>query len=266
MSYLEFIGFFGAFLTGIVIGLFGGGGSILAVPIFVYLFKLNPVIATSYSMFVVGSSAAIGTLINLKKKLIEYKTANIFTLPALVSVFLTRRFLIPNIPDVLLSFESFDITKEMGLMLFFSSIIILSSVLMMKKPKTEAVSNLKTKKKYSLLVFIGLGVGILTGLVGAGGGFIIVPALVLFARLTIKQAVATSLIIITFNSLIGFSSDVSFLEIEWDFLILFTTLSISGIFVGTYISNYVRESTLKTNFARFMIVMAMVIIFKELNS
>ena len=128
------------------------------------------------------------------------------------------------------------------------------------------VLTLKTKKKYSLLVFIGLGVGILTGLVGAGGGFIIVPALVLFARLTIKQAVATSLIIITFNSLIGFSSDVSFLEIEWDFLILFTTLSISGIFVGTYISNYVRESTLKTNFARFMIVMAMVIIFKELNS
>jgi hypothetical protein len=266
MSYLEFIGYFGAFLTGIVIGLFGGGGSILAVPIFVYLFKLNPVIATSYSMFVVGSSAAIGTLINLKKKLIEYETAVIFTLPALVSVFLTRRFLIPNIPEVLLSFESFDITKEMGLMLFFSSIIMLSSVLMMKKPKTEAVSNLKTKKKYSLLVFIGLGVGILTGLVGAGGGFIIVPALVLFARLTIKQAVATSLIIITFNSLIGFSSDVSFLEIEWDFLILFTTLSISGIFVGTYISNYVRESTLKTNFARFMIVMAMVIIFKELNS
>ena len=103
MSYLEFIGFFGAFLTGIVIGLFGGGGSILAVPIFVYLFKLNPVIATSYSMFVVGSSAAIGTLINLKKKLVEYKTAVIFTLPALVSVFLTRRFVIPNIPDVLCS-------------------------------------------------------------------------------------------------------------------------------------------------------------------
>ena len=266
MSYLEFIGFFGAFLTGIVIGLFGGGGSILAVPIFVYLFKLNPVIATSYSMFVVGFTAAIGTLINLKKKLIEYKTAVIFTLPALVSVSLTRRFVIPNIPDVLLSFESFHITKEMGLMLFFSSIIILSSVFMMKKSKTETVSNLNTKKSYVLLIFIGLGVGVLTGLVGAGGGFIIVPALILFARLTIKQAVATSLIIITFNSLIGFSSDVSFLKIEWDFLMLFTALSILGIFVGTYISNYVRESTLKINFARFMIVMAAVIIFKELSS
>ena len=266
MSYLEFIGFFGAFLTGIVIGLFGGGGSILAVPIFVYLFKLNPVIATSYSMFVVGSSAAIGTLINLKKKLIEYKTALIFTLPALVSVFLTRRFVIPNIPDVLLSFESFDMTKEMGLMLFFSSIIMLSSVLMMKKSKTEPTTNTTSKKSYGLLIFIGLGIGVLTGLVGAGGGFIIVPALVLFAKLSIKQAVATSLIIITFNSLIGFSSDLSILKIEWDFLLFFTTLSILGIFVGTYISNYVRESTLKTNFARFMIVMAVVIVFKELTS
>ena len=265
MSYLEFIGFFGAFLTGIVIGLFGGGGSILAVPIFVYLFKLNPVIATSYSMFVVGSSAAIGTLINLKKKLVEYNTALIFTLPALVSVFLTRRFVIPNIPDVLLSFESFDMTKEMGLMLFFSSIIMLSSVLMMKKTKTEPTTNTTSKKSYGLLIFIGLGIGVLTGLVGAGGGFIIVPALVLFARLTIKQAVATSLIIITFNSLIGFSSDLSILKIEWDFLMLFTALSILGIFVCTYISNYERESTLKTNSARFLIVMAAVIIFKELT-
>lgn len=265
MSYLESIGFFGAFLTGIVIGLFGGGGSILAVPIFVYLFKLNPVIATSYSMFVVGSSAAIGTLINIKKKLIEYKTAVVFTLPALVSVFLTRRFLIPNIPDTLLSFESFDITKEMGLMLFFSSIIILSSILMIRNSIGVATKT-TTKKNYGLLIFIGLGVGVLTGLLGAGGGFIIVPALVMFARLTIKQAVATSLIIITFNSLIGFSSDVFLLKIEWNFLTLFTALSVVGIFVGTYISSFVRESTLKINFARFMIVMAAVIIFKELTS
>ena len=265
MSYLESIGFFGAFLTGIVIGLFGGGGSILAVPIFVYLFKLNPVIATSYSMFVVGSSAAIGTLINIKKKLIEYKTAVVFTLPALVSVFLTRRFLIPNIPDTLLSFESFDITKEMGLMLFFSSIIILSSILMIRNSLGVATKT-TTKKNYGLLIFIGLGVGVLTGLLGAGGGFIIVPALVMFARLTIKQAVATSLIIITFNSLIGFSSDVFLLKIEWNFLTLFTALSVAGIFIGTYISSFVRESTLKINFARFMIVMAAVIIFKELFS
>jgi len=264
MNYLEVVGFFGAFLTGIVIGLFGGGGSILAVPIFVYLFKLNPVIATSYSMFVVGFSSAIGTLINIKKKLIAYKTAVIFTLPALVSVYITRRFLIPNIPDILFSIEGYDITKKMSLMLFFSFVIVLSSVLMLKKPKTEHITNLLPKMNYKLLVSNGLGVGVLTGLVGAGGGFIIVPALVVFARITIKQAVATSLIIITFNSLIGFASDLSLVRVEWDFLILFTSLSVAGIFVGIYFSNFIQESTLKTNFARFMIVMATVIVVKEL--
>jgi uncharacterized protein len=266
MSYLEYIGYFGAFLTGIVIGLFGGGGSILAVPIFVYLFRINPILATSYSMFVVGFSAATGTLINIKKSLIEYKTAFIFILPALLSVFLTRRFIIPSLPDVLISTGNFVFTKDMGLMLFFSFIIMLSALFMTKKTKLDSVPNLNRNVNYGLLVLIGLGVGLLTGLVGAGGGFIIVPALVLFARLTIKQAVATSLIIITFNSIIGFSSDLAFLQIEWDFLIIFTTLSVSGIFVGTYISNYVKESTLKTNFARFMIVMAFVIILKELTS
>jgi uncharacterized protein len=265
MNYLEIVGFFGAFLTGIVIGLFGGGGSILAVPIFVYFFKLNPVLATSYSMFVVGSSAAVGTIINIKKKLIAYKTAVIFTLPALVSVYMTRRFLIPNIPDILFSFKDFDITKKMVLMLLFSLVIIISSIPMMKQPITEP-NTTTSEKNYGLLIVIGLAVGVLTGLIGAGGGFIIVPALVLFARITIKQAVATSLIIIAFNSLVGFCSDLSLLKIEWDFLILFTALSILGILIGTYISSFVRESTLKTNFARFMIIMAAIIIFKELTA
>ena len=265
MNYLEIVGFFGAFLTGIVIGLFGGGGSILAVPIFVYFFKLNPVLATSYSMFVVGSSAAVGTIININKKLIAYKTAVIFTLPALVSVYMTRRFLIPNIPDILFSFKNFDITKKMVLMLLFSLVIIISSIPMMKQPITEP-NTTTSEKNYGLLIVIGLAVGVLTGLIGAGGGFIIVPALVLFARITIKQAVATSLIIIAFNSLVGFCSDLSLLKIEWDFLILFTALSILGILIGTYISSFVRESTLKTNFARFMIIMAAIIIFKELTA
>ena len=97
MNYVELIGYFAALIIGIVIGLFGGGGSILAVPVFVYLFHLNPVLATSYSLFVVGLSAAVGTLINIKKKLIEYKTALVFTVPALGSVFITRRYLITNL-------------------------------------------------------------------------------------------------------------------------------------------------------------------------
>ncbi|MDB4182793.1 TSUP family transporter [Flavobacteriaceae bacterium] len=156
MNYLELIGFFGAFVTGIIIGLFGGGGSILAVPIFVYLFQLNPILATSYSMFVVGFSAAIGTLINIRKKIIEYKTAFIFTLPALASVFITRRFIIPNLPDNVATIGSFVITKEMALMLFFSLIIILSSVFMMKKPTTvDSKSDSKRKDLFFTNYWIG---------------------------------------------------------------------------------------------------------------
>jgi uncharacterized membrane protein YfcA len=153
----------------------------------------------------------------------------------------------------------------MVLMLLFSLVIIISSIPMMKQPITEP-NTTTSEKNYGLLIVIGLAVGVLTGLIGAGGGFIIVPALVLFARITIKQAVATSLIIIAFNSLVGFCSDLSLLKIEWDFLILFTALSILGILIGTYISSFVRESTLKTNFARFMIIMAAIIIFKELTA
>lgn len=265
MNFLEMIGFFGAFLTGIIMGLFGGGGSILAVPIFVYLFQLNPIIATSYSMFVVGFSAAIGTLINIRKQLIEYKTAFIFTLPALVSVFLTRRIIIPNLPDIVATIGSFVITKEMALMLFFSLMIILSSTFMMHNSKIETSSKTISKRNDRLLLLIGLGVGLLTGFVGAGGGFIIVPALVLFAKLSIKQAVATSLIIITCNSLIGFTADLVLLQIDWRFVSFFAALSVLGIFVGTHLSSLVQESILKTNFARFMMVMAVVIIFKEFN-
>ena len=264
MSYLEFIGFFGAFLTGIVIGLFGGGGSILAVPIFVYLFKLNPVIATSYSMFVVGFSAAIGTLINIKKKLIKYKTAFVFTLPALVSVFLTRHYMIPNIPDILLSFESFNITKKMGLMLFFSLIIIMSSVFMIKKPTTVSASNLNTRRNDSYLLLIGLSVGLLTGLVGAGGGFLIVPALVLLVKLPIKKAISTSLFIISIQSLIGFLGDLNTLVIDWKFLLTFTFISILGIFIGLTLSKKISAKGLKKGFGYFTVFMAIYIVYKEL--
>ena len=172
MNYVELIGYFAALIIGIVIGLFGGGGSILAVPVFVYLFHLNPVLATSYSLFVVGLSAAVGTLINIKKKLIEYKTALVFTVPALGSVFITRRYLITNLPDTIFESGLLLITKEMALMLLFSLVIIVSALLMLKKNRLNTTQKIK-QINYNLLIVIGLGVGLLTGLVGAGGGFII---------------------------------------------------------------------------------------------
>tara|TARA_B100000497_G_C7695123_1_gene424272 strand:- start:4263 stop:5057 length:795 start_codon:yes stop_codon:yes gene_type:complete len=264
MDYMELLGYFGALIIGVVVGVFGGGGSILAVPIFVYLFHLNPIIATSYSLFVVGFSAAVGTLINIKKKLIDYKTAIIFSLPALFSVFVVRRYFIPSLPEVIFDSSSISVTKKMALMLLFSVMILLSSVSMLKKDKPLITQKLNNTN-YSFLLFIGLGVGVLTGLVGAGGGFIIVPALVIFASLKIKQAVATSLVIITVNALFGFCSDITQVNIDWFFLIVISLISILGIVLGSYLSNFINDQSLKKNFARFILLIALVIIYNELG-
>ena len=152
MNYIELLGYFSALFIGVVVGIFGGGGSILAVPVFVYLFHLNPILATSYSLFVVGFSAAVGTLINIKKKLINYKTAFIFSLPALFSVFLVRLYFISVIPEVIFDTGSIFITKKMALMLLFSVVILLSSVSMLKKNEPVIAQKLNNTN-YSLLTF-----------------------------------------------------------------------------------------------------------------
>jgi len=263
VNYTELLGYFGALIIGLVVGLFGGGGSILAVPIFVYLFHLNPILATSYSLFVVGFSAAAGTIINIKKKLIDYRIAIIFSFPALFSVFVVRRYLISSLPEVILDTGSIYITTKMALMLLFSIVILLSSFSMLKKNKAVIAQKLNNTN-YSLLLITGSVVGVLTGLVGAGGGFIIVPALVFFAGLKIKQAVATSLVIITCNALFGFLSDITQVNIDWFFLTSITLISVLGIVLGSYLSNFINDMSLKKNFARFILLIALMIICKEL--
>ena len=264
MNYIELLGYFSALFIGVVVGIFGGGGSILAVPIFVYLFHLNPILATSYSLFVVGFSAAAGTIINIKKKLIDYRIAIIFSFPALFSVFVVRRYLISSLPEVILDTGSIYITTKMALMLLFSIVILLSSFSMLKKNKAVIAQKLNNTN-YSLLLITGSVVGVLTGLVGAGGGFIIVPALVFFAGLKIKQAVATSLVIITCNALFGFLSDITQVNIDWFFLTSITLISVLGIVLGSYLSNFINDMSLKKNFARFIFLIALVIIYNELG-
>tara|TARA_B110000003_G_scaffold73550_1_gene74965 strand:- start:6439 stop:7233 length:795 start_codon:yes stop_codon:yes gene_type:complete len=263
VNYTELLGYFGALIIGLVVGLFGGGGSILAVPIFVYLFHLNPILATSYSLFVVGFSAAAGTIINIKKKLIDYRIAIIFSFPALFSVFVVRRYLISSLPEVILDTGSIYITTKMALMLLFSIVILLSSFSMLKKNKAVIAQKLNNTN-YSLLLITGSVVGVLTGLIGAGGGFIIVPALVFFAGLKIKQAVATSLVIITCNALFGFLSDITQVNIDWFFLTSITLISVLGIVLGSYLSNFINDMSLKKNFARFILLIALMIICNEL--
>ncbi|WP_299315897.1 sulfite exporter TauE/SafE family protein [uncultured Aquimarina sp.] len=265
MEGIEILGYFGALAIGVVLGLIGGGGSIMTVPIFVYLMHINPVTATAYSLFVVGSSALVGAIKNLRKGLVSFRTAIIFSIPAFIAVYLTRKFLIPAIPDKLFSIVDFIITKDIGIMVFFAMIMLIASIAMIKKGKETPEKKTKVSYNYPLIVIEGIVVGTLTGIVGAGGGFLIIPALVLFARLPMKNAVATSLLIIAIKSLIGFLGDVENLDIDWSFLLVFTGISIVGIFIGMYLSNFIEGEKLKRGFGWFVLVMGIYILIKELG-
>ncbi len=264
MSLVDILGYFGALLIGIVLGLIGGGGSILTVPIFVYILNISPILATAYSLFVVGTSALVGAIQNARKGMIDYRTGIVFAFPSLIAVYLTRKFLIPAIPDLLFTIGDFEISKSMGLMVFFAIIMLLASYSMIKdrKNKLEQKSQ-EVIFNYPLIIFEGLLVGFLTGLVGAGGGFLIIPALVLLAKLPMKKAVATSLMIIAVKSLIGFIGDIENIDIDWSFLLSFTSVSIVGIFIGIQLNRLINGQKLKKAFGWFVLSMAIYIVLKE---
>jgi len=264
MEIVEFIGYLGALFIGIVLGLIGGGGSILTVPVFVYLMNINPITATAYSLFVVGISSLIGSFSNVKKGLIDIRTALVFSVPAFIAVYITRRYLVPLIPDQIFDLNNFTFTKEIGIMIFFAIVMVLASISMIKNNKSDRDVETKIKYNYPFILIEGLVIGILTGIVGAGGGFLIIPALVLLAKLPMKKAVATSLLIIAIKSLIGFTGDLQNLEIDWLFLIGFTSISSLGIVLGMYISNFIEGKKLEKFFGWFVLIMSIYILFKEL--
>ncbi|ARN76816.1 permease [Nonlabens spongiae] len=270
MELIEILGYVGALVIGLVLGLIGGGGSILTVPILVYALGLNPVLATAYSLFVVGSTALIGAVRNMFKGMVDFRTALVFAVPAFIAVYLTRAYMIPAIPEVLFEFRfresEITITKNLAIMLFFAVIMLLASVSMIRNKRKETDVETEVSYNYPLIVVEGAVVGTLTGIVGAGGGFLIIPALVLLAKLPMKKAVATSLLIIAIKSLIGFIGDVQNLEIDWSFLTVFSGLSIIGIFIGIWLNKFVDGKKLKKGFGWFVLVMGIYIIYQELTS
>lgn len=259
----EILGYVGALLIGIVLGITGGGGSILTVPILVYLLHLDFVIASAYSLFIVGTTSAFGSFQNFKNGSIAVKTALQFAIPSVLGVYLSRKFLVPTIPDPLFYFGSLQLTKGTFLMLIFAVVMLLAAISMLKESKV--IVKVEPQNKYWLIIQLFL-VGILIGLIGAGGGFLIIPALMKLAKLPIRKAIGTSLLIITINSLIGFLGDLQTSVIDWSFLLLFTSLSVIGIFIGLYIQKYINEKRLKKIFGFFVLAMAVVIIYKEVFS
>ncbi|MCI5056749.1 MAG: sulfite exporter TauE/SafE family protein [Flavobacteriales bacterium] len=264
MEIVEVFGYIGALVIGLVLGLIGGGGSILTVPILVYALSLNPVVATAYSLFVVGATSLVGAVKNMFKGMVDFKTAIIFAIPAFIAVYLTRALLIPAIPDELFVVSDFMVTKNLAIMLFFAIIMLLASVSMIRNKRKETDEDAKITYNYPLIIIEGFVVGTITGIVGAGGGFLIIPALVLLAKLPMKKAVATSLLIIAIKSLIGFVGDVQNLEIDWPFLLIFTGISIVGIFIGIWLNKFIDGRKLKKAFGWFVLVMGIYIIYKEL--
>jgi len=263
MDASHIIGFIGALIVGFVLGLIGGGGSILTVPILVYLLGFNPIIATAYSLFIVGSSSLVGTIQKHKKQLVDFKTGLIFSFPSFLAVYLTRRYLVPSFPDTFFEIGNYILSKEVAIMLFFALIMLLSSLSMIKKKKEIEVT--KKTQPYYITFIQGLIIGTITGIIGAGGGFLYVPALVLWAKLPMKKAVGTSLVIITLNSLIGFTGDIQNIDIQWTFLLTFSALTILGIIIGGYASKYVSNQSLKKGFGYFTLVMACYIMYMELT-
>jgi uncharacterized membrane protein YfcA len=275
---MEILGYIGAVVMGLSLGLIGGGGSILTVPILVYLFQVDAVLATAYSLFIVGLTSLVGSFSHIKLGNVHWRTAIVFGIPSIISVFLTRSYLVPRIPDPIMTFgqdpsggATLVITKSVGLLLLFAVIMVMAAYSMIKPSKksgTDTLSNtedVQPQFNYPLILAEGAIVGLVTGLVGAGGGFLIIPALVLLAKLPMKQAVGTSLMIIAAKSLIGFVGDMRGNEvIDWSFLGVFSSIAVVGILFGSWLSKRIPGEKLKPTFGWFVLVMGTYIIIKEL--
>ncbi|MBP2282439.1 putative membrane protein YfcA [Flavobacterium sp. CG_23.5] len=259
---MEYIGYFASILIGVALGLIGGGGSILTIPILVYLFQVNPKLATTYSLFVVGFTASIGAVQHYRMGNIKLKSAVLFAIPSLITLLLVRKIILPLVPETLFTFNGFLLTKDGFIMALFAVLMIAASYSMIKNSKEIFVTSDTNPLKVAL---IGALVGIATGFLGAGGGFLIIPVLLFFTGITMKQAVGTSILIISFNSLLGFLGDVvNGVTIDYEFLILVTAFATVGIFIGTLLSKKIDGNKLKPAFGWFVLVMGFYIITKEL--
>lgn len=263
---MEFAGYLLAALVGISLGLIGGGGSILTVPILVYVMGLNPVLATSYSLFIVGCTSLAGTIQNYRKGFVNINTALLFGVFSISTVFLTRRFILPVIPATFFPGQRIHFSHEMATMVLFAMLMLAASFAMIKNGRSNLPENVLVKKDINFfkLVFFGILIGLVTGLLGAGGGFLLIPVLVLILKMPMKQAVGTSLFIITLNSLIGFTGDIGHFPIQWKFLLSITLVAVAGIFAGGALAKKLDSNKLKKIFGWFVLVMGVYIIFHEL--
>jgi uncharacterized membrane protein YfcA len=259
---VEIAGYVAAILIGLSLGLIGGGGSILTVPILVYFFKIDPVMATTYSLFVVGLTSSVGAASHYQKSNVNFKIALVFCIPSLIAIFMMRKWVMPAVPHHLVTIGSFELTKSVLLMLVFAILMLAASISMIRKKETTYTN---THINYIKLIIQSVIIGIITGFVGVGGGFLIIPSLVLFAGLPMKKAVGTSLMVMTISSLLGVLGDISLhIAINYAFLLVFSGFAVAGIISGSYFTKYINDAKLKPTFGWFVLAMGVFVLITTL--
>ncbi len=251
-----------ALLIGLALGLMGGGGSILTVPIFVYVLKFAPKDSIAMSLAVVGTVALFGAIGHWRAGNMNFKIAALFGGVAMVGTFFGARLA-----------TLFSGTAQL---ILFAVVMLAASVTMFRKsgPKkkdgdgqlAEVVHTSTSSKEgisFGLLIPVGLAVGALTGIVGVGGGFLIVPALVILGKVPMKKAVGISLAIIAMNSVAGFVGYLDQVHVRWAFLGEFSAIAVAGIFAGTYATKFISQAALKRAFAIFLVVMGAAILYQN---
>ena len=259
---MEIAGYIASLFIGLSLGLIGGGGSILTVPVLVYLFGISPTLSISYSLFVVGFTSLIGAFNNYRKGLVNFKAALLFGASSITTVFIARKFIIPHVPDVFFNVGSFRVTHSLFVMVVFAILMLAASISMIVNNKPSA--NVTSTNTPLLLIVYGIIIGLVTGFLGAGGGFLLIPALVILMKLPMKEAIGTSLLIISLNSLIGFIGDIGRHPIDWKLLSIITAIAISGVFAGGFFNQKVNADKLKKGFGWFVLIMGIYILTKEL--
>ena len=259
---MEWLGYLAAVLIGVSLGLIGSGGSILTVPVLVYLFHIDPLLATTYSLCIVGVSSIAGVISRLRQRLLDFKVILIFGAPSILGVFIARKYILSAIPANFSIGSDTILSKDSFIMLFFASLMLVSALSMILGKSKKEIDGEKAEYGPSL-AFVGLLEGLVTGIVGAGGGFLIIPALVLLGKLSIKKAIASSLFIITIKSLVGFGGDLLHVNVDWKFLSIIIVLATLGIITGNYLNKTIDGAKLKKGFGWFVLFMSLVIILEQ---
>lgn len=266
MDIYHVLGYIGAVVTGLILGLLGGGGALLSIPVLVYMFRLPASIATGYSLFLIGITAMGGALENIRKQLIDYKAALYYGVPSALSVYSVRRFLIPALPTTFFTVNNFTLDKDHFILFLLVLVMLIAGYKMIKHTAPASDEHAGEAIDIPRLATYAILIGAFLGLVGAGGGFLMIPALVLFAHLPMRKAVGTSLLLVSLNSFIGFLGDVhSNSAMDWTFLFAFSSCSIAGVLTGTYLHRFIHGDVMKKYFGWFIVILAMLMIVKEIS-